>query len=109
MDLLVFAVVWLKFICKVMKIDENKAKSYANKACKLDKTICAMVSGLFSYKSRKIALKYAEKACEMGESAGCFDAGWFYNKGKGGIAKNPQKVKYYESKLCKAGVKEACK
>lgn len=94
-----------------IKIDENKAKSYANKACKLDKTICAMVSGLFSYKSRKIALQYAKKACEMGESMGCgvaFEAysGQWESKD---IKKDIKKVKYYESKLCKAGVKETCK
>lgn len=91
-----------------IKIDKNKAKSYANKACKLDKTICAMVSGLFSYKSRKIALQYAKKACEMGEMLACLSALEFYAVGFGGIGKNPQKVKYYESKLCKAGVKETC-
>lgn len=91
-----------------IKIDENKAKSYANKACKLDATICASMSGLFMYKSRKIALKYAEKACEMGEIADCVVAAELWAVGFGGIGKNPQKVKYYESKLCKAGVKDFC-
>lgn len=91
-----------------IKINENKAKSYADKACKLDKTICASISGLFYNKSRKIALQYAEKSCEMGEMLACLSALEFYAVGFGGIGKNPQKVKYYESKLCKAGVKEAC-
>ncbi len=91
-----------------IKIDENKAKSYANKACKLDATICAGMSGLFMYKSRKIALKYAEKACKMGEIADCVFAAELWAVGFGGIGKNPQKVKYYESKLCKAGVKDFC-
>ena len=91
-----------------IKIDENKAKSYADKVCNLDAVVCAYMSGLFMYKNPKLALKYAEKACEMGEIKGCFSAGWLYNKGEGGIGKNPQKVKYYESKLCKAGLKEAC-
>ena len=91
-----------------IKIDENKAISYANKACKLDKTICASISGLFYNKSRKIALKYAEQSCEMGEMLACLSALEFYAVGFGGIGKNPQKVKYYSDKLCKVGVKEAC-
>ncbi len=91
-----------------IKIDENKAKSYADKACNLDKTICVYVSGLFTDKSRKIALKYAEKACKMGEIADCVFAAELWAVGFGGIGKNPQKVKYYESKLCKAGVKDFC-
>lgn len=89
--------------------EQNDIKIDENKACKLDATICASMSGLFMYKSRKIALKYAEKACEMGEIGDCVVAAELWAVGFGGIAKNPQKVKYYESKLCKAGVKEACK
>ena len=89
-------------------IDENKAKSYADKVCNLDAVLCASMSGLIWDKNPKLALKYAEKACEMGESMGCFGAWLIYNKGEGGIGKNPQKIKYYSDKLCKAGVKEAC-
>ena len=91
-----------------IKINENKAKSYANKACSLNAVVCASMSGLFMYKNRKLALQYAEKACEMGEISDCVVAVELYAVGFGGIGKNPQKVKYYESKLCKAGVKEAC-
>ena len=93
-----------------IKIDENKAKSYADKVCNLDAVVCASMSRLFMYKNRKLALQYAEKACEMGEPMGCLGAGTFYNfnESEGGIGKNPQKLKYYESKLCKAGVKDFC-
>lgn len=66
------------------------------------------MSGLFMYKNRKLALKYAEKACEMGEIADCVVAAEFWAVGFGGIGRNPQKVKYYSDKLCRAGLKEAC-
>ena len=91
-----------------IKIDENKAKSYADRVCALDATFCASMSGLFMYKNRKLALKYAEKACEMGEIADCVVAAELWAVGFGGIGRNPQKVKYYNDKLCKAGLKEAC-
>lgn len=92
-----------------IKIDENKAKYYADKVCSLDAVICVYMSGLFS-KNRKLSLKYAEKACEMGESIGCafaFEAysGQWESKD---IKKDIKKAKYYSDKLCKAGVKEAC-
>lgn len=89
--------------------DIEKAKDYANKVCKLDATFCAGMSGLFIYKNRKLALKYAEKACEMGEMADCVFAAELWAVGFGGIGRNPQKVKYYSDKLCKAGLKEACR
>lgn len=85
-----------------IKIDENKAKSYADRVCALDATFCASMSGLFMNKNRKLALKYAEKACEMGESMGCLVAAGAYHNGDEG------KVKYYGDKLCRAGLKEAC-
>lgn len=91
-----------------VKIDENKAKSYADRVCALDATFCASMSGLFMYKNRKLALKYAEKACEMGEMADCVFATELWAVGFGGIGRNPQKVKYYSDKLCRAGLKEAC-
>lgn len=59
------------------------------------------MSGLFIYKN-------AEKACEMGEMADCVVAAELWAVGFGGIGRNPQKVKYYSDKLCKAGLKEAC-
>ena len=89
-------------------IDENKAKAYANKVCNLDAVVCVSMSGTFINKNKKLSLQYAEKACEMGETKGCFNAGWLYDKDEGGIGKNPQKLKYYDNKLCKAGLKEAC-
>lgn len=92
-----------------VKIDENKAKSYADRVCALDATFCAGMSGLFMYKNRKLALKYAEKACEMGEIADCVVAAELWAVGFGGIGRNPQKVKYYSDKLCRAGLKEACR
>ena len=92
-----------------IKIDENKAKSYADKVCALDATFCASMSGLFMYKNRKLALKYAEKACKMGEIADCVVAAELWAVGFGGIGRNPQKVKYYSDKLCRAGLKEACR
>lgn len=88
--------------------DLKKAQSYADKVCTMDATICANMSGLFAYKNRKLALKYAEKACEMGELADCVMAAELYAVGFGGIGKNPQKVKYYTDKLCKGGVSETC-
>ena len=91
-----------------IKADLKKAQSYADKVCTMDATICASMSGLFMYKDRKLALKYAEKACEMGELADCVVAVELYAVGFGGIGKNPQKVKYYTDKLCKGGVSEAC-
>lgn len=93
-----------------IKIDENKAKAYANKVCNLDAAVCASMSGTFINKNRKLSLQYAEKACEMGEPMGCLSARALYNfnESEGGIGKNPQKVKYYDNKLCKAGLKEAC-
>lgn len=92
-----------------IKIDENKAKSYADRVCTLDATFCARMSVLmYKNNNRKLALKYAEKACEMGESSGCLMAAVSYREGDEGIAKNPQKAKYYSDKLCKAGLKEAC-
>ena len=91
-----------------VKIDENKAKSYADRVCALDATFCTDMCRLFMNKNRKLALQYAEKACEMGESYGCIVAAGIYHNGDEGIAKNPQKVKYYGDKLCKAGHKEAC-
>lgn len=91
-----------------INIDENKAKTYANRVCNLDATFCASMSGLFMYKNRKLALKYAEKACEMGEMADCVVVAELWAVGFGGIGKNPQKVKHYSDKLCKAGLKEAC-
>ena len=69
--------------------------------------LCEYV-GVFIYENRKLALKYAEKACEMGELADCVVAAELYAVGFGGVGKNPQKVKYYTDKLCKAGVDEAC-
>lgn len=91
-----------------IKVNENKAKSYADRVCVLDATFCASMSGLFMYKNRKLALKYAEKACEMGEMADCIVATELWAVGFGGIGRNPQKVKYYGDKLCRAGLKEAC-
>ena len=91
-----------------IKADLKKAQSYADKVCTMDATFCAYVSGLFMYKDRKLALKYAEKACEMGELADCIVAAELYAVGFGGIGKNPQKVKYYTDKLCKGGVSEVC-
>lgn len=91
-----------------IKIDENKAKSYVDRLCALDATFCASMSEIYNLKNRKVALKYAEKACEMGEAYGCIVAAGIYHNGDEGIAKNPQKVKYYSDKLCKAGLKEAC-
>ena len=44
----------------------------------------------------------------MGELADCVVAAELYAVGFGGVGKNPQKVKYYTDKLCKAGVDEAC-
>lgn len=94
---------------EIIEIDIQKAKDYANKVCKLDATFCAAMSGLFMYKNRKLALKYAEKACEMGEIADCVVAAELWAVGFGGIGKNPRKVKYYSDKLCKAGLNEACR
>lgn len=94
---------------KIIEIDIQKAKDYANKVCKLDATFCTGMSGLFMYKNRKLALKYAEKACEMGEIADCVVAAELWAVGFGGIGKNPRKVKYYSDKLCKAGLNEACR
>ncbi len=91
-----------------VKADENKAKSYADRVCVLDATFCASMSGLFMYKNRKLAIKYAEKACEMGEMGDCVIATEWWAVGFGGIGRNPQKVKYYSDKLCRAGLKEAC-
>ena len=91
-----------------IKVNTKKAVAYANKVCKLDATFCASMSGLFMYKNRKLALKYAEKACKMGEMADCVIATEWWAVGFGGIGRNPQKVKYYSDKLCKAGLKEAC-
>lgn len=91
-----------------IKADLKKAQSYADKVCTMDATICASMSGLFMYKNRKLALKYAEKACEMGEISDCVVAAELYAVGFGGIGKNPQKVKYYTDKLCKGGVSETC-
>lgn len=88
-----------------VKADENKAKYYADRVCALDATLCFGMSRMFSL---KLALKYVEKACEMGEPIGCGVAASTYHSGAEGIAKNPQKVKYYSDKLCKAGHKEAC-
>ena len=85
-----------------------KAQKYADKVCSMDALFCASMSGLFVYKDRKLALKYAEKACEMGELADCVVAAELYTVGFGGVGKNPQKVKYYTDKLCKGGVSEAC-
>lgn len=92
-----------------IKVNENKAKSYADRVCVLDATFCAGMSGLFMYKNRKLALKYAEKACKMGEMADCVVATELWAVGFGGIGRNPQKVKYYSDKLCRAGLKEACR
>lgn len=89
-------------------VDIEKAKGYANKVCKLNATFCASMSGLFMYKNRKLALQYAEKACKMGEIADCVVAAELWAVGFGGIGRNPQKVKYYSDKLCRAGLKEAC-
>ena len=91
-----------------IKADLKKAQSYADKVCTMDANFCASMSGLFMYKNRKLALKYAEKACEMGELADCVVAAELYAVGFGGIGKNPQKVKYYTDKLCKGGVSETC-
>ena len=88
--------------------DLKKAQKYADKVCTMDALFCAGMSGLFVYKDRKLALKYAEKACEMGEICDCVVAAELYAVGFGGVGKNPQKVKYYTDKLCKAGVDEAC-
>lgn len=95
-----------------IKIDENMAKYYADKVCALDGTFCYTLSASFSKKNKKLSIQYAEKACEMGESIACLHMVLYHN-GTEGIsenpqAKNPQKVKYYQSKLCKAGYKEAC-
>ena len=87
--------------------DLKKTQSYADKVCTMDATICGGMPLLFMDKDKKIALKYAEKACEM-ELFGCVIATQLYNDGSGDISKNPQKVKYYTDKLCKAGVDEAC-
>ena len=94
-----------------IKINKNKAKEYANRICTLDGVICANMALSFNknHNDKTLALQYAEKACEMGEMVGCFTAGLIYNTDEGGIGKNPQKVKYYESKLCKAGVEDFCK
>ena len=91
-----------------IKIDENKAKSYADKVCNLDAAVCVSMSGTFINKNEKLSLQYAEKACEMGEMVGCFTAGLIYTD-EGSIGKNPQKIKYYKDKLCKAGVEDFCK
>lgn len=88
--------------------DLKKAQYYADKVCSMGTVFCASMSGFFIYENRKLALKYAEKACEMGELADCVVAAELYAVGFGGVGKNPQKVKYYTDKLCKAGVDEAC-
>lgn len=88
--------------------DLKKAQYYADKICTMDAVLCASMSGLFMYKDRKLAVKYAEKACDMGELADCVVAAELYAVGFGGVGKNPKKVKYYTDKLCKGGVSEAC-
>ena len=113
MDLLQIALVWRKNYLQGneqfdIKIDETKAKSYADKVCNLDAVVCVYMSGTFINKNKKLSLQYAEKACEMGEPMGCFVAVLLYTD-EGGIGKNPQKVKYYKDKLCKAGVEDFCK
>lgn len=84
--------------------DEHKARNYADKICTMDSTFCFAISALYVDKNEKLALKYAEKACEMGETIACGTVlGFHYEK-----RENPQKVKYYTDKLCKAGISEAC-
>lgn len=74
-----------------IKPDIKKAQEYADKVYTMDATFCAYMSGLFMYKDRKIAIKYAEKACEMGELSDCIVATEFYAVGFGVWVKNPQK------------------
>lgn len=84
--------------------DEHKARNYADKICTMDSTFCIAMSGAYKDKNEKLALKYAEKACEMGETLACgMLVGFYYEK-----RENPQKVKYYADKICKAGVSEVC-
>lgn len=92
-----------------VKRDLNLAQKYVDKICQTDGVVCAAMSGLFMYVNRKLALKYATKACEMGELADCVVAAELYSTGFGGINKDPKKVKYYNDKLCKGGISEACK
>ena len=54
------------------------------------------------------AIEYYVKACNLGETAGCYDAGEIYSKGEGEIKADSKKAKEFYDKSCKLGTKEAC-
>ncbi len=93
-----------------IKVDENKAKSYADRVCALDATFCVNVALHFGKKDTLlVALGYAERACEMGKAVGCGLAFEWYRDGGKDIAKNPKMARYYKNKLCDMGAKDFCK
>lgn len=92
-----------------IKIDKEQAQYYASKTCNLDATFCAQMAFLFKDKDISLALGYAERACEMGESFGCGFAFEAYSGASKDIAKNPKKARYYKNETCNMGYKDYCK
>ena len=92
-----------------IKIDREKAQYCASRTCILDATFCVNAATLFKETDAPLALNYAEKACEMGESYACGIAFGCYKYGYYGITKNLKMAKYYNNKLCNMGHKDLCK
>lgn len=91
-----------------IKIDKKEARYYADMTCNLDATFCVDMALSFKDKDTPLALGYAERACEMGETVGCGLAFEFYRDGYNGIVKNLKKARYYKNKTCNMGYKDYC-
>jgi TPR repeat protein len=96
------------------KVDFAKAKTFYDKACKLDDGL-----GCFNYgnvfregEGEKVDLKKAfasfDKSCKLNAAKGCTELGIMYYEGKT-VAKNKDKAVEALTKACKLGSDVACK